>query len=59
MQEINGLRIYIILNEKLPAGKNRIQVKNEDLLVSPILYADGILAVYNSLWQQAAVPLKF
>jgi hypothetical protein len=58
--EIKGLKIYIIPNKKFPADKNRIQVKNEDHLVTSILYDAGILAghssqVCNSLWQQAAV----
>jgi len=36
--KINDLEIFVIPHEKSPAGKDRIQFKNEDYLVVPNLY---------------------
>lgn len=46
--KIKGLETYIIPHKKSPAGKNRIQLKNEDHLVAPNLYVAGTLAGHRS-----------
>jgi len=48
MLKIKGLETYIIPHKKSPAGKNRIQLKNEDHLVAPNLYVAGTLAGHRS-----------
>jgi len=48
MLKIKGLETYIITHKKSPAGKNRIQLKNEDHLVAPNLYVAGTLAGHRS-----------
>lgn len=48
MLKIKGLEAYIIPHKKSPAGKNRIQLKNEDHLVAPNLYVAGTLAGHRS-----------
>ena len=48
MLKIEGLETYIIPHKKSPAGKNRIQLKNEDHLVAPNLYVAGSLAGHRS-----------
>jgi len=48
MLKIQGLEAYIIPHKKSPAGKNRIQLKNEDHLVVPNLYVAGTLAGHRS-----------
>ncbi len=45
---IEGLESYIIPHQKIPAEKNRIQLKNNDHLVENNLYVVGVLAGHRS-----------
>jgi len=48
MLKIKGLEAYIIPHKKSPAGKKRIQLKNEDHLVAPNVYVAGTLSGHRS-----------
>ena len=45
---IKGLESYIIPHERTKPSKNRIQLRNEDHLISPGLYVAGTLAGWRS-----------
>jgi thioredoxin reductase len=49
-----GLENYIELHQKTPAVKNRIQLKNNDHLVSEGIYVTGVLAGHQSQLSIAA-----
>ncbi len=51
---LEGLDAYIEPHQKIPAVKNRIQLKNDDHLVKKGLYVTGILAGHRSQLSIAA-----
>ncbi len=50
---IKGLEAWIIPHQKSPKEKNRIQLRNEDHLVTPGLYVAGTLAGHRSQYSIA------
>lgn len=50
---IKGLEAWIIPHQKSPEEKNRIQLRNEDHLVTPGLYVAGTLAGHRSQYSIA------
>lgn len=54
MFHIEGLMEYVIPHQKLPAAKQRIQLKNTNHLVKEGIYVAGILAGYISQFSIAA-----
>ena len=51
---IEGLANFIVPHQKIPAVKNRIQLKNTDHLVTEGIYAAGVLAGHRSQLSIAA-----
>ncbi len=51
---IKGLEHFVMPHEKLPAAKNRIQLKNTDHLIEEGLYVAGVLAGWRSQYAAAA-----
>ena len=51
---LTKLESYIELHQKTPAVKNRIQLKNNDHLVSEGIYVTGVLAGHQSQLSIAA-----
>ena len=51
---IEGLKQYLEPHDRLPAVKQRIQLKNSDHLVSENLYVAGVLAGWRSQFAMAA-----
>ena len=51
---IEGLEDFVVPHQKVPAIKNRIQLKNNDHLVKDGLYVAGVLAGHRSQLSIAA-----
>ena len=51
---IKGLEDFVMPHKKLPAAKNRIQLKNKDHFIEEGLYVAGVLAGWRSQYATAA-----